>query len=150
MEFLVEPSPLSNEVVRAVEPFLEQTGKTRQSIAAYIILRHEQNHSNALAVLRRNKSAGELNERLLAGRPLFESIGETNGLCSLVAEGFKAQESFTGQSAGQIAEKMGSAALPPLPAFKEALWHQDVFVRQQAGKLVLKLAREEIPINGAT
>jgi hypothetical protein len=149
VEFLVQPSPLSNDVVRVVEPLLEQAGSARQSIAAYVILHHDRHHSKALAVLRRNESAGELNEMLLAGRLLFQSVGETNGLCSLVAEGFKAPESFIGQSAGNLAEAMGEAALPALPAFKKALWHQDKFVRQKAGELRLKLDPQEIPINAA-
>ena len=65
--FLAEPGPLSNDVVRAVEPLLEPAGNTRQSIgrqsiAAYIILRHDRKHSKALEVLRRIESAGELVE----------------------------------------------------------------------------------------
>ena len=154
VEFLVKPGPLSNDVVRAVEPLLERTGNTtqligRQCIAAYVILRHDRKHSKALAVLRRNKSTGELNDRLFAGRLLFESLGETNGLCSLIAEGFRAPESFIGQTAGQIAEKMGDAALPAVPAFRAALWHRDQFVRDCAGRLILKLAPQELPINGS-
>jgi hypothetical protein len=147
--FLIEPTSLSNEVVRAVEPLLDQTGSSRQSIAAYVILHQNRNHAKALAVLRRNKSTGQLNDRLLAGRLLFESAGETNGLCDLLAEGFESPESFLGQSAGYQARKMGEAARPALPAFKKAMWHHDVFVRQQAGELVIKLAPEEIPINEA-
>jgi hypothetical protein len=151
VEFLAEPGPLSNDVVRAVEPFLEPTGNTpqsitRQSIAAYVILRHDRKHSKALAVLRRNESAGELKDRLLAGGWLFESLGETNGLCSLIAEAFGAPESFIGQDAGQIAERMGGAALPAVPAFKAALWHRDRFVREYAGRLMLKLAPQDLPI----
>ncbi|HXP60876.1 MAG TPA: HEAT repeat domain-containing protein, partial [Dongiaceae bacterium] len=151
VEFLAEPGPLSNDVMRAVEPLLEQTENTpqfitRQSKAAYVILHHARNHSKALAVLRRNESARELHERLLAGEWLFESLGETNGLCSLIAEGLRAPEPFTGQIAGQIAEQMGDAALPALPAFKAALWHRDPGVREYAGCLILKLAPQELPI----
>jgi RNA polymerase sigma factor (sigma-70 family) len=151
VEFLAEPSPLSNDVVRAVEPLLEETESTpqallRQSMAAYVILRHDRKHSKALAVLRRNESAGELKDRLLAGGWLFESLGETNGLCSLIAEAFGAPESFIGQDAGQIAERMGGAALPAVPAFKAALWHRDRFVREYAGRLMLKLAPQDLPI----
>jgi len=35
---------------------------------------------------------------------------------------------------------MGDAALPALPAFEAALWHRDRFVREYAGRLILKLA----------
>ncbi len=149
VEFLVELCPLSNDVVRAVEPRLGQTETHWQSIAAYIILCHDNRHAKALEVLRQNESAGELNERLLAGRLLFQSLGETNGMCSLIAEAVKAPESFIGQSACQIAEELGVAALPALPAFKVALWHKDRFVRERAGMLVIKLAPEEIPVNEA-
>jgi hypothetical protein len=115
-------------------------------MAAYVILRHDRKHSKALAVLHRNKSTGELQDRLLAGGWLFESLGETNGLCSLIAEGFRASESGIGQTAGQIAGRMGGAALPDVPAFKAALWHRDQFVREYAGRLILKLAPQELPI----
>jgi hypothetical protein len=152
VEFLVQPSPLHDKVVRAVEPLLEQTGNSaqstaRQSIAAYVILCHEQKHSKALAVLRRNKSTGELTDRLLAGRLLFKAVGETHGLCLLIEEGFKSPESFIGQTAGQLADQIGDAALPAVPAFKAALWHRDQFVRQCAGRLILKLAPQQLPIN---
>ena len=149
VQFLIEPSPLSNDVVRAVEPSLEQTDSSRQSIAAYVILSHDQKHPRALETLRRNESVGGLNERLLAGRLLFESLGETNGLCSLLAEAFNAPQSVIGQNAGHLADEMGPAARPALASFKAALWHKDVFVRQQAGMLLIKLAPEDLPINGA-
>jgi hypothetical protein len=42
---------------------------------------------------------------------------------------------------------MGDAALPALPAFEAALWHRDRFVREYAGRLILKLAPRELPIN---
>ena len=151
VEFLAEPGPLSNDVVRTVEPLLERTENTpqsiaRQSIAAYVILRHDRTHPKALDVLRRNESVGKLKDRLLAGGWLFESLGETNSLCSLIAEAFRAPESFIGQDAGQIAGEMGTAALPAVPAFKAALWHRDQFVREYAGRLILKLAPQELPI----
>jgi hypothetical protein len=152
VEFLAERGAWSNEVVRVVEPLLEVSadaarGTARQSIAAYIILSHDRQHSGALEVLHRNKSTGELRDRLLAGRFLFETLGETNGLCALVEEGFKSPESYIGQSAGNLATEMGNAALPCVPAFKVALWHPDQFVRASAGRLILKLAPQEVPIN---
>ncbi len=145
--FLSKPGPLSYDVVRAVEPLLEQDGSQRQSLAAYVILHHNPQHAGALAALRRNESVGALNDRLEAGSVLFQTVGETNGLCALITEAFRSPESFPGQGAGQIADKMGLAALPALPAFKEALWHKDVFVRQYAGRLVLKLAPRDLPVN---
>ena len=42
---------------------------------------------------------------------------------------------------------MGAAALPALPALKAALWHRDRIVRQYAGRLMLRLAPQELPIN---
>jgi hypothetical protein len=78
---------------------------------------------------------------------MFEAVGETNGLCELLNEGFKSPDSFIGQSAGNLADKMGDAALPSLAAFKAAMWHQDQFVRAWAGRLILKLAPQELPIN---
>ncbi len=149
VEFLVELSSLSNDVVRAVKPLLEQPGDARQSIAAYVILSHDRKDSEALAVLRRNKSTGKLNDRLLAGRLLFESLRETDGLCALIEEGFESPESFIGQTAGQLADQIGDAALPAVPAFKAALSHRDGFVREHAGRLILKLAPQQLPINGS-
>jgi len=90
-----------------------------------------------------------VNDRLLAGRLLFEVVGETNGLCAILDEAFAAPQSHIGQAAGQIAEEMGDAALPSLPALKAALWHKDRFVRQRAGMLIRKLAPQELPINQA-
>jgi hypothetical protein len=152
VQFLTESGAWSNEVVRVVEPLLEETANGaratgRKSIAAYIILSHDHHHSGALDVLHRNMANGELRDRLLAGRFLFEVLGETNGLCALVEEGFRSPESYIGQSAGNIADEMGDAALPCLPAFESALWHQDQFVRAWAGRLILKLAPQELPIN---
>jgi len=147
VEFLAEPSPLSNDIVRAVEPLLGQPDAARQSLAAYVVVSQNRTHSGALAVLRRNRSSGEVNDRLLAGQLLFRALGETNELCAIVDEGFAAPQSHIGQGAGQIAEAMGEAALPSLPALKAALWHKDRFVRQRAGMLILKLAPQELPIN---
>jgi hypothetical protein len=152
VQFLVEPGAWSNEVVRVVEPLLVASveaarSPARQTIVAYIVLSHDRQHSGALEVLHRNKSAGELRDRLLAGRFLFETLGETNGLCALVEEGFKSPESYIGQNAGNLAAEMGNAALPCVPAFKVALWHPDQFVRASAGRLILKLAPQELPIN---
>jgi hypothetical protein len=152
VQFLTESGPLSDDVVRLVEPLLEEPANGsqtagRQSIAAYIILSHDPHDSRALAVLHRNRATGEINDRLLAGRFLFETLGETNGLCQLIEEGFRSPESFIGQTAGNIASEMGNAALPSVPTFKAALWHQDQFVRARAGRLILKLAPQELPIN---
>jgi hypothetical protein len=99
--FLTESGPWSNDVVRVVEPLLEehadgQRGTVRQSLAAYVILSHDRQHARALAALRQNKSTGNLNDRLLAGRLMFEAVGETNGLCELLNEGFKSPDSFIG------------------------------------------------------
>ena len=85
--------------------------------------------------------------RLQASERLFAALGETNGLCALIAEGLRAEESNLGLDAGRIAEEMGAAALPALPALKAALWHRDRFVRQYAGRLLLKLAPQALPIN---
>jgi RNA polymerase sigma factor (sigma-70 family) len=148
MEFLAAPSPASSDVVRAVETFLESKPTGLQLQAAYIILRHDPKHSQALAVLRQSKSVGDLGNRLLAGRLLFKSLGETDGLCSLIAEALRAhRESNLGVQAIQIADEIGDAALPAVPALKAALWHRDGFVRRWAGRLLLKLAPQEIPIN---
>jgi hypothetical protein len=65
-------------------------------------------------------------------------------------EGFRSQESFIGQTAGNLANHTGAAALLALPAFKVALWHKDQFVRAWAGRLILKLAPQELPINEGT
>ncbi len=152
VEFLTGPGPWSNDVVRVVEPLLEEPAEGRQAsgrriIAAYVVLCHDRHHSRALALLHENRSTGELTDRLLAGRFLFEALGETNGLCELVAEGFRSPESYIGQTAGNLASEMGNAALPCVPAFRAALWHQDQFVRAQAGRLILKLTPAELPIN---
>jgi hypothetical protein len=146
VEFLAQPSILSNEIVRATEPLLDDTDGARQSMAAYAILSQDRGHARALATLRRNRSMGKLNDRLAAGRWLFHSLGETNDLCALLDEAFAAPESHIGQGAGQIAQEMGPAALPSLPAFTAALWHRDKFVRQQAGLLICKLAPQQVPI----
>jgi hypothetical protein len=68
-------------------------------------------------------------------------------LCALIEEGLKSPESNIGQTAAQLADQIGDAALPAVPAFKAALWHRDVFVRDHAGLLMLKLAPQELPIN---
>jgi hypothetical protein len=145
--FLIEHGPLSNDVVRAVEPLLDEGETMRQSMAAFVILHHDRQHLKALEVLRRNKAGGKLEDRLFAGAWLFETIGETNGLCPIISEAFQRPESFMGQNAANLADEMGDAARPALPAIRAALWHKDVFVRQRAGILMLKLAPEEIPIN---
>jgi hypothetical protein len=147
VECLANPGPLSNDIVRVVEPLLDGSDVLRQSAGAYIILSHDKNHAKAWDVLHRNKADGEINPRLLAGRLLYQTVGETNRMCALIAEAFQDSRSFPGQNAGQIAEKMGTNALPALPAIKAALWHKDRFVRERAGTLILKLAPEELPIN---
>ena len=38
VEFLAEPSILSNDIVKAVEPLLDQPDAARQSMAAYVIV----------------------------------------------------------------------------------------------------------------
>jgi len=125
---------------------LEKSNSLRGSIVAYVILSHNPNHADALAALRRNKSSGNLNDRIIAGRLLFESLGETNDLCLLIEEGFKSPQSHIGQSAAHLADLMGRAALPTVPALKQALWHKDKFVRERAGQLLRKLAPEALPI----
>jgi len=148
-EFLAQLRAFSTDAVRDVEPLLDQPGNEPSSLAAYVILCHDKMHSKALAVLRRNEAEGVLTERLQAGRWLFEIRGDINGLCSLIEEAFRDQQASAGQMAAQIADRMGEAALPALPAFKAALWHKDVFVRHWAGRLVLKLAPEELPIQAS-
>ena len=148
VEVLAQPVDSSHEVIAAVEPLLEEASPDRQCKAAFVILHHDRRHAGALATLRRNRAHGKLRDRLVAGRWLFQTVGETDGLCALIEEGFKAPESYLGQVAGQIADQMGAAAMPCLPAFKAALWHQDRFVREWAGRLVCKLAPEALPIQG--
>lgn len=144
---LSELPNLPNGVIQVVEPMLKQLPAKRQSIAAYVILRHDRAHPAALAVLRHNMSTGEFEDRLFAGRLLFDSIGETNGLCAWIEDGLKSPETLIAQTAAQIGNEIGDAALPLVPVFKAALWDKDGFVREQSGLLILKLAPQELPIN---
>jgi HEAT repeat protein len=146
VECLVALKPLSNEVIQAVEPMLETTNTSDQSIAAYIILMHNPNHQASLDVLHRNREVGEMNARLLAARLLFESVRDTNGSCALIEEALKLPQSFVGQSATHLADIMGPAAQPAIPALKAALWHKDRYVRDGAGRVLRKLAPDEMPI----
>jgi hypothetical protein len=144
---LTEPSPLSNDIVRLTEPLLDDPNIARKIIAAYIILSHDPQHPKALDVLHHAKTSGEIGNRLFAGRLLYLTVGDTNGLCDIISEALQDKRSFIGQNACNDAEKMGTNALPALPALEAALWHKDRFVRERAGALVLKLAPQDLPIN---
>ena len=85
-----------------------------------------------------------MNVRLLAARLLFESVGETNGACALIGEALKLPQSSVGQSAIHLADIMGPSARPAIPVLKAALWHKDRFVRDGAGRVLRKLAPEEM------
>ena len=142
----MELKPLGREVIAELQPLLRQTNWHRSALAANIILTHEPTNAESLSVLRRAAAEGELNQRLIPAGWLWQRTGETEPLLSLAIEGLKAPQSHIGQSAAQYLGEMGVGARPAIPALKAALWHKDKFVRQRAGKVLRKLAPEEMPL----
>lgn len=144
VQFLRERRRFSNDVINAVGPLLKATNDFRRaSIAAYIILGQNSNHTEAIAVLQRNKTQGPEGERRLAGERLFDSTGDTNGVWEFIEQGL-APESKFGQWSIQWAGKMGPAAIPTL---RRALWHKDKFVRTRAGMILRKMAPEQLKVS---
>jgi hypothetical protein len=139
-QFLRRCRRFSNEVIAAVEPLLTTTNLVGASIAAQIILSHNSNHLQAVAVLQRNKTKGTELERRIAAERLFDSTGDTNGVWEFIEQGLAPGSNF-GQWSIQWAGKMGPAAIPTL---RRALWHKDKFVRKQAGMILRKMAPEQL------
>jgi len=146
VQTLMELKPLGREVIAELQPLLRQTNWHRSALAANIILTHEPTNAEALSALRRAAAEGELNQRLIPAGWLWQRTGETEPLLSLAIEGLKSPQSHIGQSAAQYLGEMGAGARPAIPALKAALWHKDKFVRQRAGKVLRKLAPEEMPL----
>ena len=132
-------------IVNGLEPVLGESNQLRSAIAAYVILGFEPQNSHALAILRSRVAQGRLSDRIIAAQWLWERTGETNSALTLCEEGLAAHESFLGQDAAQVLEKMGPAARPAVPALQAALWHKDRYVREYAGKALRKIAPDEMP-----
>jgi len=145
VELLTNSIEMWPEIVASLEPLLNETNRLRPAIAAYIILGNEPKHPQALATLRNLVGHGELNNRLIASQWLWERTGETNDVLPLCVEGLASPESFIGQNASQVLEKMGSKARPDVPALQAALWHPDRYTRERAGKALRKIAPGEMP-----
>ena len=133
------------DIVAGLEPVLDDTNRLRPAIAAYVILGLEPEHKRALTTLRNATISGELSDRIVASGWLWKRTGDTNSVLTLCAQGLASSESFIGQDAAQVLEKMGPAARPAVPALQTALWHQDRYVREYAGKALRKIAPEEMP-----
>ena len=115
------------------------------AIVAYVILGFQPQNAHALATLRSRVAQGSLSDRITAVGWLWDRTGETNDAIPLCIEGLASPESFIGQDAAEMLEKMGQQARPAIPALKAALWHKDRFVREDAGKALRKIAPEEMP-----
>ena len=139
------PKSLAPDIVAGLEPVLDDTNGLSPAIAAYVILGIEPDHNHALATLRKAINSGKLSDRIGASGWLWERTGDTNSVLALCSEGLSSAESFLGQDAAQVLEKMGPAARPAVPALQAALWHKDRYVREYAGKALRKIAPEEMP-----
>ena len=107
----------------------------------------EERPLEARHVLESDKTNQALNNRIIAGYWLYDAVGVTNDLITLIDEGFSASDSHIGQTAAHVADKIGPLALPTVPTLKRALWHKDKFVRARAGMLLRKLAPHELEID---
>jgi RNA polymerase sigma factor (sigma-70 family) len=145
VELLMDSKSPGPRIVAGLEPVLKNTNNLRQDMAAFVILAHQPDHTNAQAVLRRDATQGELNARISAAHWLWQRTGETDVLFPLFLEGLKSPDSVIGQEAAGFLGNLGDHALPAVPALKAALWHKDQYVRQSAGLALRKIAPQELP-----
>jgi len=145
VELLMGSKLLAAEIVRALEPMMQETNAVRPALAASAILALKPDHDQALSTLRYCIAHGQLNERLIAAGWLWKRKREAGVVLPLCIEGLAAAESQIGQIAASILADMGPEARPAIPALKAALWHSDRYVRERAGKALRKIAPEEMP-----
>ncbi|MEW6303152.1 MAG: HEAT repeat domain-containing protein [Verrucomicrobiota bacterium] len=143
--FLMELKSHSPEVIRTMEPLLDDLKNPHRRVVAYVILHHDRSHAAALRAFDDELQKSKLSERIIAASGLFDCVGRTNLALPLLAEGLASSESHAGKTAIDLAERLGSAARPAIPAIKGALWHKDRSVRERAGLWLRKHAPEELP-----
>ena len=145
MELLMSSRSLGAEIIPALEPVMRETNSHRRALAAYAILALKPDHDEALLTLKSCTEHGELNQRLLAAGWFWKRKGDPAVVLPLCIEGLAAPESHVGQIAASTLADMGPEGRPAIPALKAALWHNDRYVRERAGKALRKIAPEEMP-----
>ena len=130
-------------ILTLLKPFLASTNTGDAALAAYIVLGNNPADPAALQTLRHCASAGGMSDRLTATEWLKEQTGDASGLLELCIAGLKSPESA--QSAAIYLGQLGDDARPAIPALKAALWANDTFAREAAGRALQKIAPAELP-----
>jgi hypothetical protein len=142
VQLLSKSKALAHEVAAGLTPLLRATNSHDAALAAYIILGVIPDHQEALRTLRKSARDGSLFDRLFASQWLKERTGDTDNMLSLLEDGLK---SDVGEIAASFLDEMGLAARTAIPALKAALWSQHRYVRESAGRILRKIAPNELP-----
>ncbi len=142
VQLLSKSKSLAHEVAAGLTQLLRATNSQDAALAAYVILGVLPDHQEALTTLRKSARDGSLFNRLFASHWLNERTGDTDGMLSLLEDGL---QSDVGEIAASFLDEMGPAARPAIPALKAALWSQHRYVRESAGRILRKIAPNELP-----
>ena len=138
-------TPIATTIVGSMESWLAHTNIYSGLLAAHAILVLQPDHTGAMELVRKTAKEGELMPRLMAAHLWWQRSGEVDLLLPTCIEGLKRPDDNIAQTSVGFLGEMGDRARPAIPALKAALWHPDLFVRDDAGKVLRKIAPEELP-----
>lgn len=138
-------TPVAAEIVGDLAPRLTHKNIYNGLLAAHAILLLQPDHAEAIELIGKTAKGGEMMPRLIAAHLWWQRSGEADLLLPACIEGLKRPDDNIAQTAVRFLGELGDRARPAIPALKAALWHTDLFVREDAGKVLRKIAPEELP-----
>jgi hypothetical protein len=142
--FLLEADSNHEEIVRLVEPLLSEKDLITQMMGACVALKHSPKHMKAREILEQARASSDPEIKLTAAVYWARAGADIGTLIPVLREGL-VMEGDHPQIALNTVELMGARVMEIVPELKECLQSKNGGARDWAGRILRRVAPEEMP-----